>query len=145
MRIIVFGANGMAGHMVALYLHEQGHEVTGFVKKKNEMFPCIEGNALDSKLVRKILSDSDYDIVINCIGILNKAVDAKLAEGIYLNSVLPHYLEECVEDRKTRVIHISSDCVFSGNTGHYREDSHSDAESYYGRTKALGELGGVKT
>lgn len=142
MKIIIFGANGMAGHMAALYLQEQGHEVTGFVKKKNEMFPCIEGNVLDTGLVRRILQDSDYDFVINCIGILNKAVDAKLAEGIYINSVLPHLLEECVEDRKTRVIHISSDCVFSGNAGHYQENSHPDAESYYGRTKALGELNG---
>lgn len=143
MRIIVFGANGMAGHMVALYLQEQGHEVTGFVKRKNDMFPCIEGNAMDTKLVKEILAGEsiNYDIIINCIGILNKAVDAKLAEGIYINSVLPHLLEECVSGTKTRVIHISSDCVFSGNTGHYREDSHPDAESYYGRTKALGELG----
>ena len=84
MKIIVFGANGMAGHMIALYLQEQGHEVTGFVKKRNEMFPCIVGNALDTELVRRILQDSDYDFVINCIGILNKAVDAKLAEGIYI-------------------------------------------------------------
>ena len=142
MKIIVFGANGMAGHMAALYLQEQGHEVTGFVKKKNEMFPCIEGNALDTELVQRIIQDSDYDYVINCIGILNKAVDAKLAAGIYINSVLPHLLEECVEDKKTRVIHISSDCVFTGNKGHYHENSHPDAESYYGRTKALGELKG---
>ena len=144
MRIIVFGANGMAGHMVALYLQEQGHEVTGFVKRKNDMFLCIEGNAMDTKLVKEILAgggEYNYDIIINCIGILNKAVDAKLAEGIYINSVLPHLLEECVSGTKTRVIHISSDCVFSGNTGHYRENSYPDAESYYGRTKALGELG----
>ena len=142
MKIIVFGANGMAGHMAALYLQEQGHEVTGFVKKKNEMFPCIEGNALDTELVKRIIQESDYDYVINCIGILNKAVDAGLAAGIYINSVLPHLLEECVEDKKTRVIHISSDCVFTGNKGHYQENSHPDAESYYGRTKALGELAG---
>lgn len=145
MRIIVFGANGMAGHMVTLYLQEQGHEVTGFVKRKNDMFLCIEGNAMDTKLVKEILAggggEYNYDIIINCIGILNKAVDAKLAEGIYINSVLPHLLEECVSGTKTRVIHISSDCVFSGNTGHYRENSYPDAESYYGRTKALGELG----
>lgn len=140
MKTIVFGANGMAGHMVALYLMEQGHEVTGFVKKSNALFPCIEGNALDTGLVRNVLESTEYDVVINCIGILNKAVDAKLAEGIYINSVLPHLLEECVADRKTRVIHISSDCVFTGNTGKYTETSHPDAESYYGRTKALGEL-----
>lgn len=140
MKVIVFGANGMAGHMIALYLQEQGHEVTGFVKSKNNLFPCIEGNALESGLIRKIIRDGAYDFVINCIGILNKAVDAKLAEGIYINSVLPHLLEECVEGSQTKIIHISSDCVFTGNTGNYTEDSHPDAESYYGRTKALGEL-----
>lgn len=144
MKIIVFGANGMAGHMIALYLVEQGHEVTGFVKRSNELFPCIEGNALDTKLVRDVLADVEYDIVINCIGILNKAVDAKLAEGIYINSVLPHLLEECVENTKTKIVHISSDCVFTGNTGQYTETSHPDAESYYGKTKALGELGNGK-
>lgn len=142
MKIIVFGANGMAGHMISLYLQEQGHKITGFVKKKNGLIDCIEGNALDTVLIKKILQSSEYDAVINCIGILNKAVDAGLAEGIYINSVLPHLLEESVEGMKTRVIHISSDCVFSGNTGHYKESSRPDAESYYGKTKALGEIWG---
>ncbi len=140
MKILVFGANGMAGHMVALYLKEQGYDVTGFVKKKNNLFHCVEGNALDSNQIKELLQTEQYDFVINCIGILNKAVDVNLAEGIYVNSVLPHLLEECVRDKNTKVIHISSDCVFSGRKGHYRESSHPDADSYYGKTKALGEL-----
>lgn len=144
MKIIVFGANGMAGHMISLYLQEQGHDVTGFVRTKNNLVRCIEGNAMDAELVKKILYKSDYDVVINCIGILNKAVDAKLAEGIYINSVLPHFLEECVANTETRVIHISSDCVFSGNKGHYKENNHPDADSYYGKTKELGEIRGDK-
>ena len=44
MKIIVFGANGMAGHMISLYLQEQGHDITGFVKNKNNFVKCIEGN-----------------------------------------------------------------------------------------------------
>lgn len=145
MKIIVFGANGMAGHMISLYLQEQGHEITGFVKKKNHMINCIEGNALDSTQVKEILQKSDYDAVINCIGILNKAVDARLAEGIYINSVLPHLLEESVANLNTRVIHISSDCVFSGRTGHYKETNCPDSDTYYGKTKALGEIWGNKS
>lgn len=144
MKIIVFGANGMAGHMVSMYLQEQGHDVTGFVKKKNKIVKCIEGDALNAGLVRRVLQESDYEVVVNCIGILNKAVDARLAEGIYINSVLPHFLEECVENKETRVIHISSDCVFSGNAGHYKENSHPDSDSYYGKTKELGEIRGNK-
>lgn len=142
MKIIVFGANGMAGHMVSLYLQEQGHDVTGFVRTKNNLVRCIEGNAMDAELVKQILYKSDYDVIINCIGILNKAVDAKLAEGIYINSVLPHFLAECAADTETRVIHISSDCVFSGDKGHYKENNHPDADSYYGKTKGLGEIWG---
>lgn len=145
MKIIVFGANGMAGHMVSLYLQEQGHDVTGFVKSRNHFVKCIEGNALNAELVKKILQENNYDVVVNCIGILNKAVDVKLAEGIYINSVLPHFMEECVENMKTRIIHISSDCVFSGNKGHYKENSRPDADSYYGKTKELGEIFGDKS
>lgn len=140
MKVIVLGANGMAGHMAVMYLAEQGYEVTGFAKKKNSFCNCIEGDALDKNCVRELLRKGGYDAVINCIGILNKAVDAKLADGIYLNSVLPHFLSECVKDMDTKIIQISSDCIFSGNEGGYKESSKPDAESYYGKTKALGEL-----
>lgn len=140
MKVIIFGANGMAGHMIALYLMEQGHDVTGFVKCKNNRFPCIEGNAFNTEQIREILWTAQYDLAVNCIGILNKCVDAQLAEGIYINSVFPHLLEEYLAKTDTKLIHISSDCVFSGKTGHYKENSCPDAASYYGKTKALGEL-----
>lgn len=133
----------MAGHMVALYLSEHGYQVTGFAKQQKNLghdISYVEGDALDQKLVRKVIQEGNYDVVINCIGILNKAVDAKLSDGIYLNSVFPHFLVDCVKDMDTKVVHISSDCVFTGNEGHYKEDSKPDADSYYGKTKALGEL-----
>lgn len=145
MKVMVFGANGMAGHMIALYLAEQGHDVTGFVKTSNGMFPCIEGDAIDVRKVREILQSPRYDAVINCIGILNRSVDNDLVEGIYINSIFPHLLERTLSGMDTKFIHISTDCVFSGKTGHYQEDSHPDEESYYGRTKALGEVRGDKS
>ncbi|MEY8426288.1 SDR family oxidoreductase [Lachnospiraceae bacterium 46-15] len=143
MKVIIFGVNGMAGHMTALYLAERGHQITGFARHPKgfgEGVSCIEGDALNQDAVRRVLAEGKYDAVINCIGILNRAVDAKLSEGIYLNSVFPHFLAECAEETGARVIHISTDCVFSGRKGRYTEGSVPDAESYYGRSKALGEL-----
>ena len=143
MKVIIFGVNGMAGHMAALYLAERGHQVTGFARRLQNLgegIVCIEGDALNQDSVRSVLAEGTYDAAVNCIGILNRAVDAKLSEGIYLNSVFPHFLAECAEDAGARVIHISTDCVFSGSKGQYTEKSTPDAESYYGRSKALGEL-----
>ncbi len=143
MKVIIFGVNGMAGHMAALYLAERGHQVTGFARRLQNLgegIVCIEGDALNQDSVRSVLEEGTYDAAVNCIGILNRAVDAKLSEGIYLNSVFPHFLAECAEDAGARVIHISTDCVFSGSKGQYTEKSTPDAESYYGRSKALGEL-----
>lgn len=78
-----------------------------------------------------------YDAVINCIGVLNKAVDAETDRGIWLNSYMPHVLAKHAK----RVIHISSDCVFSGHDhGGYHEGDFRSSDTLYGRTKALGEL-----
>lgn len=140
MKVLVFGANGMAGHMIATYLCEKGYDVTGFAKQDLGICKYIIGDALDKNAVKEVLEKEEYDVVINAIGVLNKAVDANLADGIYLNSVFPHYLVNCLQDKKTKVIHISSDCVFSGTRGAYEETMQPDADSYYGKTKALGEI-----
>ncbi|MEF9940860.1 MAG: SDR family oxidoreductase [Lachnospiraceae bacterium] len=140
MNILVLGANGMAGHMICLYLQEKGYNITGLVKKESQLYPCIIGDARDKKQIETLFHDVQYDIVINCIGILNRAVDTHLSDGIYLNSVFPHFLAELLQDKKSKLIHISTDCVFSGDKGAYTEKDRQDADSYYGRTKTLGEV-----
>lgn len=140
MKYLIFGANGMAGHMMALYLKQQGHTVAGFAKTPCAVCDSIIGDALDREAVKNALSSDDFDIVVNCIGILNKAVDTDMATGIYLNSVFPHLIADSLKNTKTKVIHISSDCVFIGDKGEYKENSVKDAESFYGKTKALGEI-----
>ena len=136
----ILGVNGMAGHIIAQYLKEKGHLVTGFARERSPLCETIIGDARDRINVKDALTSAAYDIVINCIGVLNKAVDAKLSDGIYLNSVFPHLLAEKLKGSGTKLIHISSDCIYEGTRGSYTESEFPDAVSYYGRTKALGEI-----
>lgn len=140
MRYLIFGVNGMAGHVIARYLAEKGHEVTGFARQQSPVCKTVIGDARNWEDVEKALEAEEYDTIVNCIGVLNKRVDASLANGIYLNSTLPHLLAEELRDKSAKLIHISSDCVFEGTRGQYSETDRPDALSYYGRSKALGEV-----
>jgi dTDP-4-dehydrorhamnose reductase len=78
--------------------------------------------------------------VINCIGILNKNAEINKHEAVFLNSYLPHYLSSLTKNIETKVIQMSTDCVFSGKSGNYVENSFRDGVTFYDRSKALGEL-----
>jgi len=141
MNFLVLGAGGMAGHIVALYLLEKGHAVTAFAKRSLPFCKTIIGNALNKEDITKAVLCDDFDAVVNCIGVLNSNVDSNLADGIYLNSVLPHQLAALTAERRTKTIHLSTDCVFAGHGGgNYSENSFRDADTFYGRSKALGEI-----
>lgn len=140
MRFLICGCNGMAGHMISLYLKEQGHDVFGFDIKKSELINSISGNAMDKEFVTSLIKGGHYDTIINCIGVLNKAAEDHKALATYLNSYFPHLLAELTEGTDTQVIHMSTDCVFSGKKGEYKETDFQDGETFYDRSKALGEL-----
>lgn len=137
---LILGVNGMAGHVIAQYLLEQGHTVYGFARQESSVCETMIGDATNKEDVRQALQAHPYDYVVNAIGVLNRFVDEHPADGIYLNSVLPHFLAEELADTKTKLIHISTDCVFEGTKGRYTEADRPDASSYYGRSKALGEV-----
>ena len=139
MKYIILGINGMAGHMIAKYLIEQNHFVIGFARNKSPFCDTIIGDAREKKDIESALNAEKFDYVINCIGILNQSVEKNMSDGIYLNSVLPHMIVEQLENTSTKLIHISTDCVFKGTKGQYTEEDIPDAQSYYGRSKALGE------
>ena len=140
MKFFVLGCNGMAGHTISLYLKEQGHEVFGFDKSKSKYIDSATGDAQDTEFLRKHIAKSNYDSVINCIGILNQYAEKNKALAAFLNSYFPHFLAETTANTDTQVIHMSTDCVFSGKRGEYTEDDFRDGESFYDRSKALGEL-----
>lgn len=137
---LILGVNGMAGHVIAQYLLEQGHTVYGFARQESSVCETMIGDATIKEDVRQALQAHPYDYVVNAIGVLNNFVDEHPADGIYLNSVLPHFLAEELADTKTKLIHISTDCVFEGDKGRYSEMDRPNAISYYGRSKALGEV-----
>ena len=130
----------MAGHTISLYLQEQGHEVYGFDLKESKYIKSFAGNAFDTETIAHVIKEGNYDSVINCIGILNQFAEQNHALASFLNSYFPHFLAETTEGSDTQVIHMSTDCVFSGKRGSYTEDDFPDGESFYDRSKALGEL-----
>ena len=140
MKFLILGCNGMAGHTISLYLKEQGHEVFGFDRTKSQYIDSVAGDARDSWFMRKLIGRNKYDSVINCIGILNQFAEENKALATYLNAYFPHFLADITNGTDTQVIHMSTDCVFSGKRGEYTEEDFRDGETFYDRSKALGEL-----
>lgn len=139
MKILVLGSAGMLGHVVTLYLREQGYEVADVSKRRRINEKTILLNILDENVLSCLLIQN-FDVVINCAALLVKASEENKPEAILLNAYFPHMLEEMLAHTKTRIIHMSTDGVFSGGNAPYTETAKPDAELFYGRTKGLGEL-----
>jgi dTDP-4-dehydrorhamnose reductase len=149
-RVLILGAGGMLGHKAWQVLGKHC-KVYGTFRRFDErlrMTGIFDENrvvtgvdAWDLGSIRRALTETSPNWVINCIGIIKQlkaAQDPK--QAIYVNALFPHLLaHECAE-RRVRLIDVSTDCVFSGRRGSYRESDVSDAEDLYGRTKYLGEL-----
>lgn len=140
MKFLVLGATGMAGHTIAIYLCEQGHDVTTCSRTPFPYGNNRTGDVTDAHFLRSLLLDNDVDVVINCIGVLNDACEADPAQSVLLNSYLPHAIVSLLENQQTKLIHLSTDCVFSGKSAPYYEKSIRDGETFYDRTKGLGEV-----
>lgn len=140
MKVLVLGATGMAGHTISIYLKEVGYNVTAFSRKPFSYCDNVNGDAADFALLKSIIDEGSYDAIINAIGILNKNAENSKSRAVLLNSYLPHYLSDITTGTKTKIIHMSTDCVFSGKIGGYSERSFRDGETFYDRSKALGEL-----
>jgi dTDP-4-dehydrorhamnose reductase len=140
MKVLVLGATGMAGHTISIYFKEAGYDVTTFSRRKFEYCNNIIGNITNFDLLKSVIEEGKYNAVINAIGILNQDAEDNKSMAVLLNSYLPHYLSDITKEMETRIIHMSTDCVFSGKTGGYTETSFRDGETFYDRTKALGEI-----
>ena len=144
MNLLVLGAGGMAGHLVATYLREQGHSVETLSGSHQLDTNTVILDLMDKNAFEAFLTGKDYDAIINCVGILVKQSEDRKDLSTYLNAFLPHFLEHNYADSKTKIIHLSTDCVFSGKKPPYKEDDPYDGELFYDRTKALGELNNSK-
>lgn len=144
MKFLILGATGMAGHVIAIYLKEQGHEVTALTRRAFPYCENIIADVTNLSIVTEVIKNGKYDAVINCIGILNQYAEENKHQAVFLNSYLPHYLSYLTKETRTKIIHMSTDCVFSGKSGNYNENSLRDGETFYDRSKALGELENFK-
>lgn len=141
MKILVLGSNGMAGHMIATYFREQGNEVVGFDRMPSlHCTSSVSGDAQNLALLTRLICTGRFDAILNCIGVLNQFAENNHALATFLNSYLPHFLADLTVDMPTRILHMSTDCVFSGKRGGYTENDLRDGETFYDRSKALGEL-----
>lgn len=144
MRFLVLGASGMAGHVIGVYLKENGHDVVGYCRRPVPFLKVINGDAKDILRLKNVIEAGGYDIVVNAIGVLNQFAESDKESAAFLNGYLPHLLAKITRNMSTRVIHMSTDCVFSGKNAPYTENSFRDGESFYDRSKALGEINDEK-
>lgn len=138
--ILILGSTGMAGHMVYYYLKETTEYKIINVSYRNKL--TDDSIILDVKNrsdIESVVTEAKPDYIINCIGILIKG-SAYSENAVYINAYLPHFLKNMADKVNARLIHISTDCVFSGRDGNYAENSFRDADDIYGRSKALGEI-----
>lgn len=140
-RILVIGGTGMLGHMVYLFLKELNQfEVFNSVYRNKLTEDSYTCNVKDQNSIFELLNDIQPSIVINCVGALVKESAETPSSAIYLNALLPHLLKDLCNQRNAKLIHISTDCVFSGKKGNYSENDFRDADDVYGRSKSLGEI-----
>ena len=140
-KILVIGCKGMAGHVIKTYLESlKIYHVTGIARNVNSNKNLFNLDVSDTNKLENIIKESSFDIVINCIGLLNKNAEDNPELAVWLNSYFPHLLSKFGNIYGFKLIHISTDCVFSGKEGGYKEDSFKNGNGFYAKSKALGEV-----
>jgi len=140
-KILILGSTGMLGHILYQYLKKCGSYHLIDVSHQSKLTEnSILIDATDRLALEKLIFTYKPNILINCIGVLINGSQKDPANSIYLNAYLPHYLSQTLRKIEGKLIHISTDCVFSGSKGQYSEFDVPDAIDIYGRSKALGEV-----
>lgn len=151
MRVLVLGISGMLGHTVfRVFRDDRALEVTGTLRSMSQLkyFDAVDHrhirtgiDALDQDALINLLATVRPQVVINCVGLIKQLGDAENPLiALPLNAMMPHRLAALCKLGGARLIHISTDCVFSGKKGNYSEDDISDAYDLYGKSKYIGEL-----
>lgn len=151
MNVLILGVTGMLGHrMWHTFQQDNSYTTFGTVRNPNGLayFPQAQHknlltniDVLDQDQLIHVFNTTKPDVVINCIGLvkqLDSANDPLVA--LPINALFPHRLAKLCALTHSRLIHISTDCVFSGKKGLYLESDNSDAEDLYGKSKFIGEI-----
>jgi len=150
MRILILGGDGMLGHQLFKQLKSK-HDVRVTLRldlavykrfmlfSMENTYPDIDVRSI-SKL-SEVINDFHPDAVVNAIGIVKQLQEANESiPSLQINALFPHRLALLCKGISARMIHLSTDCVFSGEKGNYVESDFSDADDLYGKTKFLGEV-----
>lgn len=151
MRVLVLGVTGMLGNAVfKAFDADPTHEAWGTMRSERGRMHFstaardrLLGNVdvLDQDMLCTTLARVRPDVVINCVGLIKQLADANNPlTALPINAMLPHRLANLCELAGSRLIHVSTDCVFSGRKGGYAESDVSDAEDLYGKSKYVGEI-----
>lgn len=151
MKILVLGVTGMLGSAVfRVFAQEAQYETWGTLRNRSGLKFFVEADqarlmpgvdVLDQDTLIAVLGKVRPDVVINCVGLIKQLADAKdPLTALPINAMLPHRLSRLCALAGARLIHVSTDCVFSGRKGGYLERDLSDAEDLYGKSKFIGEL-----
>ena len=153
MKILILGGDGMIGHKMDQVLSVQNHEIVISIREKKDL--TLKSISSKSKVffndflkdnILDFLVKVNPDVIINAIGVtIRRGVNENISDTIYLNSLFPHQISSWALAFKKRLIHFSTDCVFSGSEGSYLEDTTPDALDYYGKTKGLGEINSISS
>ncbi|HXI13981.1 MAG TPA: SDR family oxidoreductase [Thermoanaerobaculia bacterium] len=149
MRVLILGSGGMLGHKLYQTLRERFEVFAAFraaslyqglgLFDREHVVDGVDASNFDA--IIGAMARVRPDAVVNCIGIIKQLAEANdPVRSLSINSLLPHRLAALCHAAGSRLIHISTDCVFSGRKGMYSEGDVSDAEDLYGRTKFLGEV-----
>lgn len=147
MKILVIGSSGMIGRTMFHVLAQRSDwQVIGSMRAKvfegTAPGPIVGGIDLTNyDHLEHLFGQTHPEIVINCAGLTKHLPEGNAPiPALAMNALLPHRLAQLCEIAKARLIHVSTDCVFSGNVGDYKEQDATDATDVYGKTKALGEV-----
>ena len=131
----------MAGHVIKTYLDRTyNYDVWGLARGVKPRKNLIKCDVFNTKKLDSIFAYNNFDVVINCIGILNKTAENNPELAIWVNSYFPQLLASLGKKYGYKLVHISTDCVFSGREGGYKEDSFKNGIGFYAQSKALGEV-----
>jgi dTDP-4-dehydrorhamnose reductase len=143
-KVLVLGTQGMLGHIMAEYLDQlRRYELFGIARSDGRYVSQVM-NVLDFSALEHYLSRLKPTVVINCVGVLVAKSGSDLPTAILINSYLPNLLSKLGEKLDFKLVHVSTDCVFSGKQGQYSESSLRDGDDNYARTKALGEINNAR-
>jgi dTDP-4-dehydrorhamnose reductase len=137
-KVLILGSTGMLGSAVGK-IFEESEEFETILTYRNEEVSYGK-NKIFFDVLNSPLSDlPSFDYLINCVGVIKPFIEKNRKDSVYINSLFPYLLAEQCEKNNARMIHITTDCVFSGKTGNYDEDSEHDCLDFYGKSKSLGE------